>query len=331
MGGDQMDNYLIIGGNGVIGHFVARRLVKAGHRPVIMSRGGDPALINDILDRCVNLRGDMTDSKTVDDIVRAHGISHIVHLGAALPSVAETNPAAAIRLNAEGTANVLEAAKNNGVKRVVMASTKAVYGPATGQFDAPTYVPVPESKLPEPATMYGISKLASEMLGQWYSKQHGIEFIALRFGATIGPGKIARHGGAFSRYSVIVEHAMSGIPVRISSGADAVCDGLYNDEAARGVICALQAVKPTHHIYNIATGTGFTLRDYAAAVQRMCRGAEISIDSDARPSNAVNFVLDASRARDDLGFVADADVDRIVRAYAATMRLLGLVPDGPGS
>jgi nucleoside-diphosphate-sugar epimerase len=124
---------------------------------------------------------------------------------------------------------------------------------------------------------------------------------------------------------------MSGIPVRISSGADAVCDGLYNDEAARGVICALQAVKPTHHIYNIATGTGFTLRDYAAAVQRMCRGAEISIDSDARPSNAVNFVLDASRARDDLGFVADADVDRIVRAYAATMRLLGLVPDGPGS
>jgi UDP-glucose 4-epimerase len=169
MGGDQMDNYLIIGGNGVIGHFVARRLVKAGHRPVIMSRGGDPALINDILDRCVNLRGDMTDSKTVDDIVRAHGISHIVHLGAALPSVAETNPAAAIRLNAEGTANVLEAAKNNGVKRVVMASTKAVYGPATGQFDAPTYVPVPESKLPEPATMYGISKLASEMLGQWYS------------------------------------------------------------------------------------------------------------------------------------------------------------------
>jgi nucleoside-diphosphate-sugar epimerase len=163
-----------------------------------------------------------------------------------------------------------------------MASTKAVYGPATGQFDAPAYVPVPESKLPEPATMYGISKLASEMLGQWYSRQHGIEFIALRFGATIGPGKIARHGGSFSRYSVILEHAMAGRPVRISSGADALCDGLYNDEAARGVICALQAAKPRHHVYNIATGTGFTLRDYAAAVKRMCPAAEITIDSDAR-------------------------------------------------
>jgi UDP-glucose 4-epimerase len=322
-----LDKYLVIGGNGVIGHFVARRLVKQGHRPVIMSRGGDTTLIADIRDQCDNVRADMTDSKAVDELVREHRISHIVHLGAALPTVAETDPAAAVRLNVEGTANVLEAARKNGVKRVVMASTKAVYGPATGIYDAPTYTPLPESKLPEPQTVYGITKLSSEQLGRWYSDQHGIEFIALRFGATIGPGKIARHGGAFSRYSVIVENAMAGKAVEIGRGADALCDGLFNDEAARGILCALQSPNPRHHVYNIATGTGFTLRDYAAAVQRLYPAARISISPDLRPTNAVNFVLDVSRARDDLGFVADRGVDRIVEAYASTMQLLGLAPD----
>ena len=70
-----MHKYLVVGGNGVIGHFVARRLVKEGHRPVIMSRGGDTTLISDILNQCDNVRGDMTDAKSVDDIVRTHRIS----------------------------------------------------------------------------------------------------------------------------------------------------------------------------------------------------------------------------------------------------------------
>ena len=319
-----MNKYLIVGGNGVIGHFVARRLVRAGHRPVIMSRGGDTTLINDIRPRCDNLRGDITDRKSVDDIVGSNGITHIVHLGAALPSLTEVDPAAATRLNIEGTANILEAAKNHGVKRVVMASSKAVYGNVSGEYAAPAYRPVPETAS-NPVTVYGITKWTCELLGQWYQQTHGIEFIALRFGATIGPGKIARHGGSYSRYSVVVENAMAGKPVNIKSGADEVCDILYNDEAARGLICALDAPKPKHSVYNIATGTGFTMRQYADAVKRLYPGADISIGR--APSQGVNFVLDGSRAQGDLDFTADSDVDHIVRDYVATMRLLGLEPD----
>lgn len=322
-----MNKYLVIGGNGVIGHFVSRRLVKQGHRPVIMSRSGNTHLIADILDQCDNICADMTDRNALNDLVREYRISHIVHLGAALPSVTEVEPAAAVRLNIESTVNVLEAAKNHGIKRVVMASTKAVYGPATGIYDAPDYQPVPESRLPDPQTVYGITKLSSEQLGQWYGKKHGIEFIALRFGATIGPGKIARHGGLLSRYSVIVENAMAGKPVTIDSGADAVCDGLFNDEVARGIVCALQASNPRHAVYNISTGSGFTLREFAAAVQRLYPSTQVLVGPDtSRPTNAVNFVLDASRARE-LGFIAESGVDRIVEAYVSTMQQLGLTPD----
>ncbi|MES2977820.1 MAG: NAD(P)-dependent oxidoreductase [Pseudomonadota bacterium] len=325
-----MNKYLLIGGNGVIGHFLARQLVRAGHRPVIMSRRGDTALLADIEQQCDHVRGDMADAQSVNDLVREHQITHIAHLGAVLPSVSEVEPAVGIRLNVEGTAHVLDAAKRNGVKRVVMASSKAAYGPARGEHAAPRYLPVAETMLPEPNTVYGITKYASEMLGNWYARTHGIEFAALRFGATIGPGKIERHGGTFSRYSVIIEHGMAGIPVEISKDADALCDALYNDDAARGILLALSAPRLSHTVYNIASGTGFSLRDLANAVQRRYPQAVFSITPDApgtQPGGG-NVILDASRARADLGFEANPDVDHIVEAYVQTMQLLGLKAGG---
>ena len=325
-----MNKYLLIGGNGVIGHFLARQLVHTGHRPVIMSRRGDTALLADVAQQCVHVCGDMSDAQVVDDIVRTHQITHIAHLGAVLPSVSEVDPALAIRLNVEGTANVLEAARRNGVKRVVMASSKAAYGPARGEHAAPRYMPVPETLQPEPNTVYGITKYSSEMLGNWYANTHGIEFAALRFGATIGPGKIERHGGTFSRYSVIIEHGMVGIPVEIKKDADALCDALYNDDAARGILLALSTPRLGYAIYNIATGTGFSLRDLAKAVQRRFPQAIFSITPDApgvKPGGG-NVVLDASRARTDLGFEANPDVNHIVNAYVETMASLELGAQG---
>ena len=318
--------YLLIGGNGVIGHFLARQLVQAGNRPVIMSRRGDTALLADISQQCVHVHGDISEAQSVNDIVRDHGITHIAHLGAVLPSVSEVDPAIAVRLNVEGTANVLEAAKRNGVKRVVMASSKAAYGPARGEHAAPSYLPVPETLQPEPNTVYGITKYSSEMLGDWYAITHGIEFAALRFGATIGPGKIERHGGTFSRYSVIIEHGIAGIPVEITKDADALCDALYNGDVARGIMLTLSAPKLGYSLYNIATGTGFSLRQLAMAVQRRFPQARFSITPDApgaKPGGG-NVILDASRAHVDLGFEANPDVDHIVEAYVETMQLLGL-------
>jgi nucleoside-diphosphate-sugar epimerase len=320
------NKYLLIGGNGVIGHFLARQLVHAGHRPVIMSRRGDTALLVDIAQHCVHVQGDISDAQSVNDIVRDHQVTHIAHLGAVLPSVSEAEPAVGVRLNVEGTANVLEAAKRNGVKRVVMASSKAAYGPARGEHAAPRYMPVPETLHPEPNTVYGITKYTSEMLGNWYASTHGIEFAALRFGATIGPGKIERHGGTFSRYNVIIEHGIAGIPVEIKKDADALCDALYNDDAARGILLALSATKLNHSVYNIATGTGFSLRDLATAVQLQFPQAKFLITPDAPGTQrgGGNVILDASRARNDFGFEAKPDVGHIIEAYIATMRLLGL-------
>lgn len=232
---------LVIGGNGVVGHFVTRQLVGQGERPFVLSRSGDTALIADVKDRVETVKGDITDGPGLTAIVKQLGITHVIHLGTILPAEIDSNPAKGTRVNVEGAANVLEAAHVNGVKRVIMASSKAVYGAATGPYGPPGYKGMTEDLRPVPYNVYGITKLAAEQLASWYRKHRGLEVTSLRFGATIGPGKISRHGGNFSRYSVMIEAPMAGKPVRIESGGDGVCDALYNDDVARGIVLALQS------------------------------------------------------------------------------------------
>lgn len=321
-----MSKYLVIGGNGVIGHFLTRQIVALGQRPVVMSRSGDTELIRDIAAQCDVVRGDITDAAGMDVLLRDHGITAIAHLGASLPAAADKDPAMGMRVNSEGTAIVLAAAVKIGIKRVILASSKNVYGPARGPHTNPEYAPIPEDYRPDPQSIYGIGKLASEFLGRWYARNHGIEFAALRFGATVGPGKISRHGSHYSRYNVILESAMAGKPLAVPAGGDALCDTIFNDDAARAILALLQAPALKHDLYNIATGTGISLKDFAAAAKRAFPGADLTIGSGFGITGSQSFILDARRMREEFGFIADPSPDRLVARYAETMQLLGLKP-----
>lgn len=321
-----MSKYLVIGGNGVIGHFLTRQIVAQGHRPVVMSRSGDSELIRDIAAQCDIVRGDITDVAALEGVVRAHAISAIAHLGASLPAAADKDPALGMRVNSEGTANLLAVALRHNIRRVIMASSKNVYGPARGRHADPEYAPIPEDHRPDPRTIYGIGKLASEFLGRWYVANHGLEFAALRFGATVGPGKITRHGGSYSRYNMILESAMAGRRHEVPAGGDALCDTIFNDDAARGMLAVLQAPSLKHDLYNVATGSGISLKDYAAAAERAFPGADLAIGPGFANPGAQSFILDVRRMREEFGFVADPDPDRIVARYVETMKLLGLKP-----
>jgi UDP-glucose 4-epimerase len=318
-------NILVIGGTGVIGHFVTRQLVEQGYRPVVLTVSGRADLIADVADRCAIVTGDILDADSLTKLMAEHQTTHIVHLGAFLKP--EQDPVRAIKVCVEGMANVLNAAKANGVKRVVHTSTKGVYGPVRGEFAHPSYKPLVEDMPEKPASVYGTVKLAGEHLGRIYHARHGIEWVAVRFGSTIGPAKSQRHGNT-NPYSKMIENAMLGVPAQIEKGGDAVTDSIFNGDAADGVVRALHAEKPAS-VYNIASGYGFTLRDFADAVRTVYPKAEIEVGPGTQwlhPDTTGHCVLDISRARQDLGYKPRHDIRGIVSAYVATMERLGLEP-----
>jgi UDP-glucose 4-epimerase len=132
---------LLTGAMGAIGSWVARELVERGHRPLLYDSRADFTLIPDLVDRVDLVVGDLLDLPTLVRTVLEHKVERILHLAAMMPPQAQANPYLGFRVNAEGTLNVLEAARIGGVRRVVYTSSKAVYGRITGGHAHPTYKP----------------------------------------------------------------------------------------------------------------------------------------------------------------------------------------------
>jgi len=323
------DGIMVVGGTGALGHFVVRALLARGIRPVVVSASGNKDLLTDVLDRITLVRGDVRDRAAIAQVVADHRPQAIAHLGATVNAITEADPPAAIRVGAEGTANVLDAARASGVRRVIYASAKAVYGPALGRFGYPTFDMLTEDLPPNPLSVYAITKLAGEGLGRWYMRNHGIEFAALRFGSTLGPGKLRHHGNTSGMLSRILESAMADAPIIVEKGGEAVTDVVFNGDAAAAIVGALFAPVLNHSVYNVATGSGITLHDFAAAVRRRFPKADITIGPGPqylRSDSAGHCILDISRACADFGYAPSTDLDWMIDEYLAVMKVLGLAP-----
>jgi UDP-glucose 4-epimerase len=315
---------LITGGMGVIGAETSRRFVKEGHRPVIFARHRDKALVRDILDEIDIELGDILDLPRLLDIIKRHRITHIVHAAAFVGAVSQANPALSVQVNVMGMVNVLEAARLFEVKRVVYTSAKGVYGPALGEYGFPTYKPVHEDLPKNPKRIYDSAKLMGEHVGLYYAANMGVDVVVLRFASTYGPGKTARHG-KMGVTSQIVENPASGLPFHIAQGGDEKDDFIYNKDSARGIYLATVAENPKSRVYNIGTGIGLTLNDFARVIRKYLPDAKIDIGPGLNflgmPYPASN-VYDISRARNELGYQPEYDLERGIADYLDSLKRL---------
>ena len=313
---------LITGGMGVMGAETSRKFVKEGHRPVIYARHRDDSLIGDIADKVDVELGDITDLPRLLDVIKRHGITHIVHAAAFVGAVSQANPALSIQVNVMGTVNVLEAARLFGVKRVVYTSAKGVYGPVLGEYGAPTYKPMPEDLPKNPKRIYDSAKLMGEHMCIYYQGNMGVDTVVLRFASTYGPGKTARHG-KMGVLSQIVEAPASGQPFHIVQGGDEQDDFIYNKDSALGIYLATIADNPKSRVYNIGSGVGLTLNDFARVLRRHLPNADIKIGP------GLNFlgmpypasgIYDISRARAELGYAPEYDIEKGIADYLASLK-----------
>lgn len=313
---------LITGGMGVIGAFVAEKFVQEEHRPVLYSRHRDDKLIRGIADRVDIELGDILDLPRLIEVIKKYLITHIIHTAAFVGALSQADPALSVQVNVMGTVNILEAARLFGVERVVYTSAKGVYGDVRGKHGHPTYQPLNEDHPKNPVRIYDAAKFMGENSGLFYHSHYGLDFVALRFSTTYGPGKTARHG-KMGVTSAIVENPFCGKPFRAAKGGDQKDDFIYSKDAALGVYLACTAKALKHRIFNIGTGAGVTLHDFARAVKQYLPQAEIEIGAglDYMDAPASYYsVYDISRARDELGYEPRFDLSRGIGDYFEFLR-----------
>ena len=321
---------LVTGGMGAIGSFVTRRLVEIGVEPVVYARHKDTTILSDIEKKLIFVEGDILDLDKLVQTIKTYAIDRVIHASAIVPG--GLTPAMAIRVNAEGTAVVLEAALRCNVRRVVYTSAKGVYNEATGSHGHPVYEPINED-WPADANMgwYGLTKLFGERVGFQYHREQGIDFIALRFSSTYGPGKLLKHGATspMSVHGRMIEHAMLGKPFRHPQGAEQKDDFIYNRDTANGIVLACFAENVKHRIFNIGSGVGVTLVDLANAVRKIYPQADIRIGPGLDFFNIghnVYSVYDISRAKGELGYSPQHTLETGVRDYVEMMHRLKIEP-----
>jgi UDP-glucose 4-epimerase len=324
-----MMKVLVTGGLGVNGSSVTRRLLELGHQPVVFENRPDHSLTADIEGEFPVCIGDVTDLSSLVSAATEHGVDRVVHMAALMPGQVQSDPALGFQVNAVGAVNVCEMARIVGLGRVVFMSSKAAYGEIRApEHRHPTYRPIQEDEPCNPVLVYDVCKVAAEGMGRNYGRDHGIEFAALRFATIFGPGKLTRHG-KMSILSQILENAMAGVPTAVGQGGDQQDDMIYVEDVAEGVVGATLAERLDHPVYNIGSGRGSTLHDFAAAVRESVPDAEIEIGPGLDFFQmGVNYysVFDIRRARGDFGYQPRYSLAAGVRHYMETMDRLGLAP-----
>ena len=289
-----MKRILITGAAGQIGTELTTRLVSR--------YGPEFTLATDIRNPATWVGGaghpaeqlDCLDLDALRDAVRRFRATAIYHLAAVLSAAAEADPLGAYRINMNGLVNVLQVAADSGC-RVFTPSSIAAFGPGTPRD------PAPQSTLQRPTTMYGVTKVAGELLCDYYHARFGVDARGLRF-----PGLVsytAPPGGGTTDYAVEMFHAALGdgrYTCFLEPGTR--MDMMYMPDAIRAVVELMEAPSEalTHRNAFNVTAMQFTPAELAAAIKVHVPGFEIDYDPDPlRQSIADSWParLDDSEAR----------------------------------
>lgn len=293
-------NCLVTGGNGFVGSLVARVLAEKKNQIVAYDvqqqrKVIDPAEASSDA-KVEYVAGDITNLDHLLDACSKHHIDTIIHTAAILDS---ENPPRTVRVNCDGTINVLEVGRQMGIRRVVLTSSVAVFGPPDRYGDEP----VPNDGPLYPTTIYAASKAFCETSAQYYRKAFSLDVLVVRFPHVYGLGRTAGMGTAIDD-ELFVKPAL-GQPAKVPFG-EAIHNWLYVEDAARVLILASQVDKTEGYVFT-AGGYAVSVSDVAAYMKKLVPGAEITLLPGKAPL-AYNF--DSEPAAEQIGFRPEWTLER---------------------
>ncbi|HEY4056829.1 MAG TPA: NAD-dependent epimerase/dehydratase family protein [Kofleriaceae bacterium] len=298
---------LLTGAGGQIGHDLIGSLTEAGHNVTSTDLAPRPPSHAHAQGASWQ-RLDVTDEAATAAMFDKVKPDIVFHLAAILSASGEKNPTLAYAVNQTGTWNVLEAARKAGVGRLIFTSSIAVFGPPPS---GPLPDPTPDDVALHPTTMYGVTKVAGELLCAYYTKKHDVDCRGVRF-----PGLIsaAMPGGGSSDYALFmyVDAVRKG-GYDAFARADTRIPLMYMPDGVRALqeVAMADRSKLTRSIYNIAA---FSPRadEIAKSVQRVLPEAKFTYSPDPRRQGILDSwpkALDDSDAHRDWGWKAKYDLD----------------------
>jgi nucleoside-diphosphate-sugar epimerase len=248
---------------------------------------------------------DVTKADVLEDIIKKHRIETVYHLAAILSANGEKNPQLAWSVNMDGTYNILEAARKLGLSRVFIPSSIAVFGPETPR------VFTPQDTILRPKTMYGLTKVAGELLADYYVNRFGVDVRGCRFPGIISHGALP--GGGTTDYAVAIYYeAVKYGRYSCFLGPDTRLPMMYMPDCLKSVFDLMSAdfKKLRHHSDFNVTAMSFTPAEQAAEIRRHIPDFEIVYQPDFRQSIADSWPqsLDDSSARAEWNWKPDYDL-----------------------
>lgn len=294
--------YLITGGAGFIGSNIAHRLLEMGESVKIIDNfsTGFRHNVAEIEDRVELIDGDIRDFWTVREAVE--GVDYVLHQ-AALPSVPRSvkNPLTSNSVNIDGTLNLLEASKQAGVKRFVMASSSAVYG------DTPE-LPKREDMPTDPLSPYAVTKLANEKYCKVFYDLYGLETVCLRYFNIFGPRQDpnSEYAAVIPRFILAMLEAKQ--PVVFGDGEQSR-DFTFVDNAVQANLLAVTSETAPGRYYNIACGARYTLNALLDRLRHII-GSDVEAKYTApRPGDILHSFADISPAKQALDYNPEVDFE----------------------
>lgn len=290
-----MSRYLVTGGAGFIGSHICEELLRRGESTAVLDNfaTGRRENIQHLLSNLELIEGDLRDLDTVRRAVR--GADYVLHQGA-LPSVPRSvaDPITTHEVNALGTLNVLVAARDEKVKRVVFASSSSVYG------DTPV-LPKREDMAPAPKSPYAVSKLAAECYCRVFYQLYGLETVCLRYFNVFGPRQNphSQYAAAIAKF---VQAMRDGGTITIYGDGTQTRDFTYVANVVEANLLAATATAGAGCVFNIACGQHVSLNEVVRLLAEIAgRAPQVTYES-ARPGDVKHSFADTTAAQQTLGY-----------------------------
>ncbi|OLB40545.1 MAG: LPS biosynthesis protein WbpP [Acidobacteria bacterium 13_2_20CM_57_17] len=287
--------YLVTGGAGFIGSNTVDELVRRSHSVVVLDdlSSGKEDNLAEVRNKITFIKGSITDIEVVRKAM--HEAEYVLHLGArtSVPRSVK-DPIETNKINIDGTLNVLVAAKELKVKRVVFAASSSAYG------ETPT-LPKVETMQPQPISPYGVTKFVGELYGQTFGRCYGLENVALRYFNIFGPRQdpSSPYSGVLAKFCTAF---LEDTPPVVFGDGEQTRDFTYVDNAVQANLLACEAPNVSGKVFNVGVGGRVSLNEVLRELGKITGKTLEAKYEPPREGDIRDSQADISQAREFLGY-----------------------------